>query len=106
METCHNHPHSKTQQNFNPVLLLPTYCLNYSLCKILERIVTLRLKYYLESNKILSPYLSGFRTGLSTLDSLSSLEYSIHTATLKGAGTIAVFLDISQAFDSVHHPSV
>ena len=80
--------------------------LTNSLCKILERIVTLRLKYYLESNKILSPYQSGFRTGFSTLDSLSRLENSIRTATLKGAGTLAVFLDISQAFDSVHHPSL
>ena len=80
--------------------------LTNAICKIMERIITLRLKHYLEINQILSPFQSGFRTGFSTLDSLSRLENSIRTATLKGAGTLAVFLDISQAFDSVHHPSL
>ena len=44
--------------------------LTNSICKIMERIVTLRLKIFLETNHILSPFQSGFRSGFSTLDSL------------------------------------
>ena len=86
--------------SFRPIAL------TNSICKIFERIVTLRLKHFLETNKIITAFQSGFRSGFSTIDSLSRFENSIRTNTLKGSATLAVFLDITQAFDSVDHPSL
>ena len=58
------HKISTQSSSYRPIAL------TNSLFKTLERIVTLRLKFYLETNKIISPYQSRFRGGYSTLDSL------------------------------------
>lgn len=47
------------------------------LCKIIERIITERLTYFLESKALLSPYQSGFRKGLNTMDPVKCLESDI-----------------------------
>ena len=77
--------------------------LTNSLCKTMERIVNLRLKLFLGDNKILDPKQSGFRPGLSSLDGVSRLENSIRINQLEDRATLAIFLDISQAFDSINH---
>ena len=50
------------------------------LCKIMGRMVTKRLTYFLESKAILSPCQSGFRKGRSTIDSVLCLESDIRKA--------------------------
>jgi len=83
--------------SYRPVAL--TNCL----CKLLEKIVNRRLQHYLEENKYISPYQSGFRAGHSTIDPLTRLESAIRTSFIRGEICIAIFLDIDRAFDSVWH---
>ena len=48
--------------------------LTSSLCKLMERLVNVRLSWFLESNDILSPAQCGFRRNRGTLDHLVSLD--------------------------------
>ncbi|GBL74320.1 hypothetical protein AVEN_235304-1 [Araneus ventricosus] len=69
--------------NYRPIAL--TNCL----CKLMEKMVNRRLVYYLEHNKILSPFQSGFRPGRCTIDNLLALETDIRTTFLKRQHLIA-----------------
>ncbi|GBN46436.1 putative RNA-directed DNA polymerase from transposon X-element [Araneus ventricosus] len=79
--------------NYRPIAL--TNCL----CKLMEKIVNRRLVYYLEHNKILSPFQSGFRPGRCTIDNLLALETDIITTFLKRQHLVAIFFDIEKAYD-------
>ena len=71
--------------------------------KVLEKMVTRRLQHYLKFHSVYSPIQSGFRTSHSTLDNLCRLENSAPSAILTSKYCVAVFLDITSAFDSVWH---
>ena len=62
-------PH--TVKSYRPVSLTST------LCKIMERLVTDRLSYYLEKNNILNKFQSGFRKGRGTIDHIARLQDTI-----------------------------
>ncbi|GBN15929.1 putative RNA-directed DNA polymerase from transposon X-element [Araneus ventricosus] len=79
--------------NYRPIAL--TNCL----CKLMEKMVNRRLVYYLEHNKILSPFQSGFRPGRCTIDNLLALETDIRTTFLKRQDLVAIFFDIEKAYD-------
>ncbi|GBM13093.1 hypothetical protein AVEN_101935-1 [Araneus ventricosus] len=57
------------------------------------------LVYYLEHNKILSPFQSGFRPGRCTIDNLLALETDIGTISLKRQHLVAIFFYIEKAYD-------
>ena len=65
--------------------------------------VTLRLKKFLEDKRIFTEQQNGFRSGRCTTDSICKLEFDVRNGFIKGHSTLAVFLDITQAFDSVSH---
>jgi len=67
----------------------------------MERIITDRMTYYLESNDLFSQYQSGFRKGRSTMDSLISLESDIRKAQTNREVVIAVFFDVEKAYDMI-----
>ena len=67
------------------------------LSKTLERMINTRLIWYLESNNLISPVQSGFRSGPSTNDNLIRLETFIRDAFIK---TKAVFVDLEKAYDT------
>ncbi|XP_050975638.1 uridine 5'-monophosphate synthase isoform X1 [Labeo rohita] len=69
------------------------------LCKIMERIITERITYFLESRYLLSPYQSGFRKGRNTMDSVLCLESDIRKAQTNKEVVIAVFFDVEKAYD-------
>jgi len=60
-----------------------------------------RLQWASESLFFLPEFQSGFRNSRSCIDNLVTLTNRIHTAFLRNASTVAVFLDIAGAFDNV-----
>ena len=86
-------PH--TVKSYRPVSLTST------LCKIMERLVTDRLSYYLEKNNILNKFQSGFRKGRATIDHIARLHDTILKQNRFRGYTLAVFVDFKSAFDMV-----
>ncbi|XDV52299.1 hypothetical protein PO909_021042 [Leuciscus waleckii] len=69
--------------------------------KIMERIITDRLSFYMESRGILSPHQSGFRRGRGTMDPVMCLETEIRKAQVNKESVMAVFFDVEKAYDMV-----
>jgi ribonuclease HI len=67
----------------------------------MERLITNRLAYYLESKNLLNPVQSGFRKNRSTIDHLVRLTDHINKTINTGDYTVATFIDFSNAFDMV-----
>ena len=72
--------------NYRPIAL--TSCL----CKTLERMINKRLVWYLESNDLISPIQSGFRSDRSTNDHLIRLETFIRDAFVNREHVVSVLL--------------
>lgn len=73
--------------------------LTSQLGKTMERIITERLTYFLESKNLFCPFQSGFRKGRNTLDALLCLESEIRKAHTNKEMVVAVFFDIEKAYD-------
>ena len=85
--------------NFRPISLL---C---NLGKLLEAIITSRMRLWAEGNHILSPEQSGFRQHKSTNDKLFQLTQIIsqNFARRKCRTVGTLFLDVAKAFDRIWH---
>ena len=77
-----------TPKGYRPISLLPC------LAKVLERIVTDRLTFFLETSSALSPSQYGFRRMRSTELALWNFVQATGTALLDRRKTIVVALDI------------
>ncbi len=77
--------------------------LTSALCKVMETMVTARLKFHLERKNSIGITQSGFRNHRSTIDQLARLETVIKNAFIgkgrKRQHVLAVFLDLEKAFD-------
>lgn len=71
------------------------------LCKIMERIVTNRLVYFLETRGHFVGFQNGFRNGRSTMESVAVLDQDIKRAFSNRESVVSVFLDIEKAYDSL-----
>lgn len=87
---------------------LPTLTSSYrpisltcNLCKLLEKIVSNRLRWYLEQNQLISAVQFGFRQYKSTLDHLAYLENEILTSFAIKNKVVAVSLDLEKAYEMV-----
>ncbi|KAJ3655785.1 hypothetical protein Zmor_014898 [Zophobas morio] len=86
----------------SPLSYRPISLLNI-MGKIPEKILTNRLKTFLETNNIIPQQQFGFRSQRSTMNPILELYTDASRfANLKEC-TIAVFLDIERAFDKVSH---
>ena len=83
--------------NYRPVSLLPLPG------KIIEKIVHNRLSAFLENRNILSNYQSGFRKGFSNVSSVADFTDAIFSGINEQETTMAVFIDLRKAFDTVNH---
>lgn len=75
--------------------------LTSSICKLMERLITSRLEWYLESNQQLSGFQSGFRKARSTIDHIIRLQDQINKSLHNKTHTMGLFLDFNKAFDLV-----
>ncbi|KAG5852664.1 hypothetical protein ANANG_G00064980 [Anguilla anguilla] len=71
------------------------------LCKIMERMITNRLVYFLESKGLFANFQNGFRNGRSTMESVTVLDQDIKKAFDSKEIVVSVFLDIEKAYDSL-----
>lgn len=81
--------------NYRPISL------TCNLCKLLEKMIDRRLKWYIESNNLLSPSQSGFRQFRSTMDHLVQMENYICKAFASDLHVVAVSMDIEKAYEMV-----
>ena len=83
--------------NYRPVSILPV------LSKVLEKAVNGQFRDFLETNKVLFEFQSGFRSGYSTDTCLISITDHIRSETSKGNVTGMVLIDLQKAFDTCDH---
>ena len=84
-------------ENIRPISFLS--CLG----KLLEKLVFNRLYWLTEKNNILNATQCGFRKNHTSLDQVIKLELFIRTKLKAKQHTLVLFIDISKAFDSIHH---
>lgn len=87
----------KSITNYRPISLLSVFS------KIIEKILAKRIISFLEENNILSNSQHGFREKRSTMSALYSILDFIYKQLDKNNKVMAVFVDLTKAFDCVDH---
>lgn len=83
--------------NYRPISLITSFA------KIFENLIKSRLTSFLEKYSILYNNQYGFRVGRNTADALAELSKFIYSSMNISRPSLAVFLDLAKAFDTVSH---
>ena len=83
--------------NYRPVSLLPLPG------KLIEKIAHAKITSFLDGQGIISDRQGGFRKGFSTSQSIADLTDKLFSSVNKGEVSLAVFVDLRKAFDTVDH---
>lgn len=85
---------------------IPSNCKSYrpialtcNICKLMEKIVAKRLRWYLEANNFISPQQYGFRQFRSTQDHLTNFVTQICDSFINNQSIITASLDIEKAYE-------
>ena len=81
--------------NYRPVSLLPLPG------KLIEKVAHKKNSGFLEANNLLCEHQGGFRKGFSTVATMADLTDDIFNAINQGETTLAAFIDLRKAFDTV-----
>ena len=84
--------------NYRPVSLLPLPG------KLLEKIVHKKVSEFFDQNDVLSEHQGGFRKGFSTTATIADLTDDLFGNLNQGLTTLASFIDLKKAFDTVNIP--
>jgi hypothetical protein len=88
---------SSNPGNYRPISLLSSFS------KVMEKIIKKRVIDYLNSIKFLESMQYGFQSGKSTQDAVLKLIEIVSTNFDKRVKSLAVFLDLEKAFDTIPH---
>ena len=89
---------SKTDpKNYRPVSLLPL------VSEVIEKVIHNQTEIFLNKDKILYRYQSGFRKSLSTISCLTLLFDKINKGFESGKYTGLILIDLQKAFDTIDH---
>jgi hypothetical protein len=83
--------------NYRPISLLPI------IAKLLDTIINKQLMDYLLGNRIISPTQYAFRPKSNTTTALQVVVNNLHKQKNKHIPTIALYIDLSKAYDTVSH---
>ena len=83
--------------NYRPISLL------ISFSKIMEKIISSRLLYFLDSNNILSKWQFGFRSSHSTIHPMVHFLKKVTESLNKKTHTISIFCDLKKVFATCDH---
>ena len=86
---------SADPNSYRPIALTAT------MCKTMEKLITNRLSWFLETNQLFNVDQAGFRRRRSTIDQIMKLQDDIIKAMNRKEYTIAIFIDFQKAFDMV-----
>ena len=86
--------------NYRPISLLPV------ISKILEKIVHKRMYSFLVKKLLLYDSQFGYRPNHSTTDAILEFVGRVIKGFERGENTLALFLDLSKAFDSIQHSTL
>ena len=84
-------------KNYRPISLLPL------VSKVFEKVIHTQTQSFLDQNKILYKFQSGFRQNHSTDTSLSYLNDKILRGFDEGLFTGMILIDLQKAFDTIDH---
>jgi ribonuclease HI len=87
-------------ESYRPISL--TSCL----CKIMERMITNRLQWFVERKNLLTKDQAGFRKHRSTIDQVIRLQDKISKSLKSRHHVLAVFIDFEKAYDMIHVPTL
>lgn len=86
-----------TTSDTRPIANLPHFA------KIFDKLLTNQLMDFLEGNRLLTDYQSGFRKGFNTQSALLKITEDIRLGIEKGLVTVLILFDFRKAFDSISH---
>ena len=87
-------------QSYRPIQL--TSCFS----KVMERVITRRLAWFIEKEGMLSKYQCAFRKGRSAVDHVVRMESEIRKGFFFNKYTVAVFLDFKSAYNLLSPPAL
>ncbi|GBL92256.1 Putative protein in type-1 retrotransposable element R1DM [Araneus ventricosus] len=90
----------KQPSSYRPIALLP------AIGKVLEKLLTQRLTFFLENGNKLNEHQHGFREGKSVDTALASFMEEIQKGRSQGNHVLAISLDIKGAFDNILHHAI
>ena len=96
-ESLYKKGYRKNINNYRPISITS------SICRLLEKIILVRLTNYLTKNNIIIQEQSGFRKNRSTKDNLVFLIQKASEVFVKKQKLLSIFFDIKSAFDKVWH---
>ena len=86
--------------DYRPISVLPV------LSKVYERVILNQLCDFIDNQSLINDTQSGYRKGHSTTTILMKFRDDIQKAMNKSEITLAVLIDYSKAFDTVHHETL